>query len=317
MKISVTEPIEHAMEWMKVVCFRPFDMGKWFTMGFCAFLAALGEGGGFRGNFNMRGFGQRRGPGGPDLQRAVDWVSANLVLLALIVVGVSIVGLAISAVLQWVSSRGKFMLLDGVARNQAAVVEPWRRLRPFGNSLFFVLFGLTVIGAIVSLVVVVGCFGLAWPDITAHQFGTSALTAIIVAGCVLVPFGLAMGVIKTLLNDFVAPIMYRKGLPAMAAAGVLRQQVLRGHVGVFILYLLMKFSLAISAVAIILVGTCLTCCIAGLPYLSSVVFLPVAVFFRAYSLYFLGQFGPDWQVLPSPYLPPGSVSGPVQGTPAP
>jgi hypothetical protein len=35
---------------------------------------------------------------------------------------------------------------------------------------------------------------------------------------------------------------------------------------------------------IMVVGTCVTCCVAALPYLGAVVFLPLFVFSRAYSL---------------------------------
>jgi len=52
---------------------------------------------------------------------------------------------------------------------------------------------------------------------------------------------------------------------------------------------------------------CLTCCMAAIPYVSSVVFLPVAVLFRAYSLHFMAQFGPEWDVfraVPTHPVPP-------------
>jgi hypothetical protein len=34
------------LERVKIVLFKPFDLGKWFTIGFCAWLAFLGERGG-------------------------------------------------------------------------------------------------------------------------------------------------------------------------------------------------------------------------------------------------------------------------------
>jgi hypothetical protein len=47
-----------------------------------------------------------------------------------------------------------------------------------------------------------------------------------------------------------------------------------------------------------------TCCIAGclivLPYLGAVILLPVTVFKRSYSLYYLAQFGPAYNVFPPP-----------------
>ena len=49
-EISVTEPVSPALERVKTMLFKPFDLGKWFTIGFCAWLAFLGKGGGGGGD---------------------------------------------------------------------------------------------------------------------------------------------------------------------------------------------------------------------------------------------------------------------------
>jgi hypothetical protein len=56
---------------------------------------------------------------------------------------------------------------------------------------------------------------------------------------------------------------------------------------------------------IMLMGMCVTCCLAGLPYLGTVFFLPLFVFARSYSLYFLRQFGPQYNLIAE--LPPPTV----------
>ena len=43
-EISVIEPIGAAFEKTKEILFKPFDIGKWFVIGFCAWLATLGNG---------------------------------------------------------------------------------------------------------------------------------------------------------------------------------------------------------------------------------------------------------------------------------
>ena len=55
--VSVVEPLTPAIERVKTVLFRPFDLGKWFVIGFCAWLAQLGkyEGGGGSGQGGSRG----------------------------------------------------------------------------------------------------------------------------------------------------------------------------------------------------------------------------------------------------------------------
>jgi hypothetical protein len=48
----------------------------------------------------------------------------------------------------------------------------------------------------------------------------------------------------------------------------------------------------------------ITCCIGWLllviPYIGTVVTLPVWYTFRAFSLEFLGQFGPEYELFPAP-----------------
>ena len=56
--ISVIEPISSALEGVKSTLFKPFEMGKWFTIGFCAWLASLGQSG-LNFNFNFP-FGNMR-----------------------------------------------------------------------------------------------------------------------------------------------------------------------------------------------------------------------------------------------------------------
>ena len=42
-EINVVEPISPALRRVKHVLFQPFDLGKWFIIGFCAWLAFLGD----------------------------------------------------------------------------------------------------------------------------------------------------------------------------------------------------------------------------------------------------------------------------------
>ena len=44
MNISYSKPLSSAWLRMKILLFRPFDIGLWFVLGFSAFLASLAEG---------------------------------------------------------------------------------------------------------------------------------------------------------------------------------------------------------------------------------------------------------------------------------
>src|SRR5207237_8221003 len=64
----------------------------------------------------------------------------------------------------------------------------------------------------------------------------------------------------------------------------------------FIFFILFMIALWIGWIMVGCLVTCLTCCLAALPYIGTVIVLPVPVFFRSFSLLFLRQFGADWDV---------------------
>src|SRR2546430_11487576 len=58
--IEIFKPFGEAFELMKKILFQPFDLKKWFIIGFAAWLANLGRGGGsFNYQFNRREEGQK------------------------------------------------------------------------------------------------------------------------------------------------------------------------------------------------------------------------------------------------------------------
>ena len=319
MSISVIDAVGAAYGRTKRVLFQPFDIGKWFVLGFCAWLAFLGEGGGpgFNGGVNFRA---PRGRGGmpPEFQAPLDWARDHLPLVIVLGVCLLLVCTVIGVVLTWLQSRGKFMFLDGVVRNRGAVVEPWRQFRVQGNSLFWFRIVLGVIGLAALTLIAVLALGIAWVDIQAGEFGVAAVAGIITGVLLFIPFVLVMVVIQLLLEDFVVPVMYLKGLRAWAAWGVFFREVVAGHFGAIILFYLLKIVLGLAAGLLTCLGCFMTCCLLGclmaLPYLGTVVLLPLFVFFRCYSLYFVQQCGPAWQVFrdewpdgtPLPVPPPSA-----------
>src|SRR5690348_14780248 len=151
-EINVAEPVSPALERVKHVLFRPFDPGKWFVIGFCAWLAQLGEGG-TGGNFNYN-FGQHQGDGENfrhEFARARDYVVDNLNWIVPLVAAVVVICLALWLVFLWLNSRGKFMFLHCVALNRAEVVEPWHKFAGEAHSLFLFRLGLGLVAMICTL----------------------------------------------------------------------------------------------------------------------------------------------------------------------
>ncbi len=304
--ISVTGPFSPAVDRAGQILFRPFDLRKWFVLGFCAWLAWLGQGGGggSGSNWNLPDDDPRHG-----LETAQDWALAHLALVIFLAVVVLVLVVGLVVLVTWLSSRGKLMFLDGVVRNRGAVVEPWRRFRALGNSLF----GFRIVVGLIALVTFTVLIGLMVLSLMAMGFDENDLgpAAIVVlclwVGAVLVT-GLGFALVGVAVNDFIVPIMWLRDCRVMVAWSEFRP-LLSAHLGTFVLYVLFKILLGLGILLISCVVTCLTCCIAALPYIGTVILLPVHVFRRSYSIGFLSQFHPDYAAL-TPASPdaPGSTS---------
>jgi hypothetical protein len=146
----------------------------------------------------------------------------------------------------WLRSRGTFLFLDGVARNRAAVSEPWREYAREGNSLFLflLLFGLACFGLVVAGAGVTAAVAL--PDIRAWRIGAASVTALIIAVPLLLVFVLAIGVVNLFLFDFVVPIMYLRRQGVMRSWGDFRRWIAAGHVGTLVLYVLFQIVMSIA-----------------------------------------------------------------------
>lgn len=310
-EISVTTPVGQAWERVTLALFRPFDLGKWFVIGFCAWLALLGQQGGGGGNFN---FGSHQGRGDSVMQelgRAKDYVMDNLAWIVPVAVGFLVLVLALGLLFNWLSSRGKFMFLHCVALNKAEVVLPWNQFAREANSLFWFRLVLGLLGAILTLplvalivILVIGMVKVGEANVVGVVVSAGALLIVIALGIVFL-------LIRKLTMDFVVPIMFLRRKKCLESWRELRG-LFTGNVGNFILYFLFKIVLAIVIGMMVLVVVIATCCIAGcfmaIPYLGTVLLLPVHVFNRAYSLYYLAQFGPEFDVFPPESAgTPGSI----------
>ena len=102
------------------------------------------------------------------------------------------------------------------------------------------------------------------------------------------------------------PIMYRQRCRARLAFAQ-AVDLVSSHPGPILLYVLFLLLLAVAAVMISCAVTCATCCIAAIPYVGTVILLPIPVTLGAFSLLFLRQFGPDYDVwagfMPPEFLP--------------
>jgi hypothetical protein len=296
--VSVTAPVDAAWEGMKKILFKPFDMGKWFALGFSAWLAALMEGGsgGNFSNFNSGGGGNGGGFGEMASGARDAWTSMHSIIVVAIV-ALIIVGFAVGIVATWVRCRGKFMFLDNVIHNTDRVKAPWREFSQHGNSLFKWTLVYSIIMLLVVLVLLGAAFvGVILPCIKAETFVTSTIPVIVIVGLLFMAVAIVGAYIMRFLEDFIVPIMYRKDMTATEAWSYFGN-IYRANTGKLILYGLFYFLLTLGAGMVVGLATIATCCILGciaaIPYVGTVVLLPVPVFFRLYGIHYIAQFGPD------------------------
>src|SRR5262245_55799516 len=201
MSISVTQPIDRALKRTALILFKPFKFGKWFVLGFCAFLSQCGEdsNGGFRlPNFGGSSGGSGGG-GGPTRQEILDWFHTHLTLIIVIASASFLLIIGLSALISWLRARGTFMFIDGIATNRAAIAEPWREFRREANSLFLFTLGIGLLYFVMAMGIVGLCGWIAWPDINAGRFDQSAIRAIVVGGVLFILYGITFLIINLLV----------------------------------------------------------------------------------------------------------------------
>ena len=318
-KIEIFAPFSAALDLTKLILFQPFDIAKWLVIGFAAFLAQLGGGGGTGFNYSQKFPGNADWNFRSASHNAMESASGLPGwAIALIIVGVLLL-VAIVVALLWVGARGKFIFTDCVVRNRAAIVEPWHEFRREGNSLF--VFSL-IVGLAILLLVGLAAAPLWLPFVTSSGpleggalIGSLALFAVVI---VVLLIGWSV------ISNFMLPVMYRRRCGAVegfqAALGMIAAEP-----GPVILFVLFSVVLWMAFAMIACATTCLTCCITAIPYVGTVILLPAHVFFMSYLLLFIRQFGPDYDAWanvvaleapavqePPPVEPPSTEPPPVQ-----
>ncbi len=312
----LTRSIGLAWRWMVRVLFRPFQLRKWLVIGFASWLANLASGGGGGGGgLNPSTFASGKSGRSPAqefgrLQRqatdALQWVRGHLdVVVILVVFGVLLL-VVLGLLLLWLSSRAKLVFLDCVARNRAAIRAPWQELAELGNSLFVWRLGFSVVVGVVMMVV--GGLAVLLLFLVRGNRASLIWTGVGIAAVVML-LVVCLVVTVVFLDAFVIPLMYRYNLRTSAAWSYFLK-LFRLHPGAFILYLFASVLLGVGVAMGLLMLTLATCCCAGvlmaLPYVGAVVALPIAVFFRSFSVYFLQQFHEDYRLIqdePPPAAP--------------
>jgi hypothetical protein len=314
--INFTRAFDSAWERMHIILFRPFDFGKWCAIGLSAFLAGLLEGGNgfnssYQGNFNNDDFNKYTGSQSPK----IDWnhINSNIShaftnaytgMIVLISLGVIVFVFALIFLMYWLGARGEFMFIDNIVRNRGAIAWPWQTYGRQANSLFgFYLLFLVISFAIFIPILVVAILMIIplfqhqrWPE-GGEIAGFVALVLVYLGAAIV------LGFVMFIFREFGVPIMFRQGLLARPAfwkaMGLIRQ-----HTGSVVIFVLLRIAIFIGVAILSVILCCLTCCIELIPYVGTVILLPVLVYVRCFTLDCLAQFGPEYDVWIVDVAPP-------------
>jgi hypothetical protein len=308
MKIAYIKPLESGIKRMVNALFKPFDLKKWFVVGFTAFLANLMDGSFFNGGGN---FGNKRSDFGDIGKFNLDtilnipnvvkqWILDNPGWFIFIII-IALVIIAIVIVLLWLSSRGKFMFLDNVVHNRSEVAKPWKKFGKQGNSLFLwrITFGLICFAMFLFFIILI----LAIIYKNYRYMYAEDISILFIVGIVFIFLFLSLITIfiTMLVDHFVVPLMYKYDLTTLEAWKRFLPLLIRYFLQ-FILYALLIFLIAVLVIiCTVLIGIftcCIGCCLLIIPYISAVYTLPISYSFRSYSLEFFAQFGEEFNLFP-------------------
>jgi hypothetical protein len=285
-QIEVIKPFSDAFPLTKRILFQPFDLKKWFVIGFGAWLSHLGAS--FNYNYNGRS-DWRNMPAFQGIRDFIDQIP-SWVLVSGIAILISFI-CAFVIVCTWLRARGRFMFIDCLVKNRGAIIEPWREFRSEGNSYFF--FAL-VTGLIVALVV--GLAGLPFlipivrgMPFTEHTFYLISVIVVWAVVFVVLVFG------WTVISHFMIPVMYRRRCRASEGFRIAATLIV-DYPGEITLYCLFWIVIGIASMIVACATILATCCIALIPYIGTVIMLPIFVCLRAFGLLFIRQFGTDYDV---------------------
>mgnify|MGYP001823353333 FL=1 len=321
MNVSYSQPLSDAWLRMKLLLFRPFDLGRWFVLGFTAWLAELA--GGYSGgasekiriseDVEVESFGDL-------VYGATDRVGDFLnnpwafLLAGMILTGVIVIWLLVL----WISSRGRFMFLDNLVHRRTEVKAPWSEFAAQGDSLFLWQIAYSLAVFVIMSALFVGTFLMFFPVQALNTPLVATVPLAILLGTVVFILVVTVVYIEFFLTQFVVPLMYRERISTTEAWRRFGP-LLRAHPGEFVLFGLLYFGIMLCGWFLYLAGGLLTCCVGllllAVPYIGSVLTLPMLTLGRYFSLEFLGQFGPEYRLLQPVTGDPGHPygSGEVQG----
>jgi len=293
--IDFDGPLRGAWRRTRAQIFEPFAVRKWLALGFTAFLASLAGGGASFGALF-----QAKVPDGSlslkNLGTVEELLALGPVVWFAIISAVALVICGIVLVLMWIGARGQFIFLENVLANRVEIRRPWREFRTHGNGFFkFYLWIVSLPGIAVLLFICAGLLVFQSHLIKRRMPAFSELAPWVLGFVVILLAAIAWSVLMMFYRDFGVPMMAAGG----CAAGEAFRRVwhlLATHPGDCLLYAVARVAMGIVFVLLTVVAGLVTCGIGFLPYVGTLLTLPLWVFRQSFVLDCLAQLAPEYRL---------------------
>ncbi|NLG01186.1 MAG: DUF4339 domain-containing protein, partial [Lentisphaerae bacterium] len=208
-----------AFERMTKVLFRGFDVTRWFSIGFCAWLAYIGR------QSSMPNFNRAGAASAESLKQQVDSALRHgFAVLSdtpklFFGAAIMLIALALALLFCRLRSRGDFMFLHRWYRPDAPVSQCWWASRAAGRELFVWRVYFFLIAALLFALTAAFGYGMVVrPYVVAgYQWHASLVKPAIACVTVSALLGMVVQVIAHLTKAFVVPVMYWHGVSASRA----------------------------------------------------------------------------------------------------
>ncbi len=283
MAVSMTKAFERAKDLTHRDLFAAPTANRWLVLALMTFLSSLGDTTSLRIPTSWLG----------DLpNRANAWIAesyrTNFTMLMGLVSVVGLVSLAVYLLLLRVASRTDVMFADAVMTGTATFGEPWKRLKKAGDRIWMARIA-------VQATMFVWVSGLLAYLLTRYDWDFVSLlrqealsTTLPFAGLSLLLVGPAL-IALHILGAMILPIVTAYDVDVLRAVMTFRERVIAHYLPDLLLFYFVYWMAWVVATMLTVIVTAFTCCIAAIPFVMQVVFLPIAYYFRALSLAFLEQ----------------------------
>lgn len=292
MDLRATTAVPSAIEHTRRLLFDGSSSGTWLTIAFAAWLATLGTGG---TRFRVPGAsGAPMGVPAVDETWSAVWPWVALAFGVLVLVGLFAIGLWVAIV--FLNTRGAFLLLDNVVTGRAAIVRPWNRHAALADDLFLfrLKLGFAFLG-LVGLPLLSGFGSIAlwsWLQPDATLLVPVAVAVTLVCAFVVLSFTAVYHLALTVVYDIVVPVMFVRRCTVSSALRFFANVACEVPRAV-LSYALLRVGLGLAVGTIGLLVSALFCCVQWIPFVDTVLLLPLIVFMRAFSLHFVAGLDPD------------------------